>query len=668
MVKDVNNTKLVMKEEIIKFIIQKKDRVAHESALFLLFNSTSSKGKARVREVLRRMVIDGSISYDKTKGMVKLKTTDYVVGEIVLNGVNDFAVQLDTRKVSVKSKHLNGAYVGDKVLYNTKDKSIKSVVEKKNNPIIFSCSRIDNDIIMAPISLPGFEEYRFKDIDKLKFNGGEIVSAYVFYNEEDECYDCYVYEVIGKGTDSNIKGKIVLAANGYDINFPKKVLEEAELTPDRVYEEDMKGRVDLRKLKSFTLDCAKRMNTYDDALSVEINEDGHYMLYFHVIDVPHYVKPGMAMYEEARKRSKKIYAHGYEYARNMLPEKLAHGICSFVKGEDRLAKTISLEFNRDGECIAYDFFDSVINVRENFCTRDADDIYDAGYDESNDACNPEYIREFVLLNQINSFIKKEPFIGINSTSTDSMHGILINIIEYANERVANHFLTLPFIYKTFRYPTKKEIENKVNQLSKKEWTPISDLNYVKKNIIERILSFYKLPHISIYELAVIDILNNECYTFSAKNKGHFRYGVPRYTHINSPARSFVNLVNLSLFDKYNKEFDPKLEAMKSFENELDGICKEYNENYSAIERLEHSLNGRNEQDKELEQAVKGVVVDKKHERVLVHVENRGMFRVYSSDPTITLGTELLLKINKSPDNKDKYNAKILYYKNGNKNI
>lgn len=666
---NAKSTSKKYKDRIISYLLQSKDRVAHESALFSYLGLTSNKQKKSVRDALNRMVIDGSIVQDKKKNTIKLKTNEYELGEVILNGFNDFAIQFADKRESIKGKHLHqaGAYIGDTVLYHNKSKEIRLVTEKKNNPIVFSCMRINDEVKPWPISFPCLEEFRFTNLDGVHLEGDEVFSADAVYNEEDDIYDCTFKEVIGKCNEYNIQGKIILASNGYDVSFSKEALMEAELIPDEVYPEDMANRIDLRHVKAFTLDCARRMDTYDDALSVEEIGNGKYMVYFHIIDVAHYVKPDSYLFKEARKRAKKVYMHGARYARNILPEKLSHGICSFVKGKDRLAKTISLEFDKDGNCCAYDFFDSVVNVSDNLCTRDADEIFEAGYDSTKKGYNPEYIRDMVLLKKINSFIKKEPFIGENCSSTDSMHSVLVNIIDYANERVANHFPTLPFIYKTFRYPTKAEINKRAEEFKKKEWHDVNSFNYVKRTIIDQILKYYKLPHTSPYESAVADILNRDCTYYSSKNKGHFKYGVQRFTHVNSPARSFINLQNLILYDMYHRNFDASEEKMTELENTLDDYCKEYNEKYRRIEKLEKTCSGCKEHERELHDTSQGTVVEKNGTKILVHVPNMGMFRVFSNDQSIEVGTELIIKINRSPDDEKSYNAKILRYKNKNKN-
>ena len=662
-IRDLSSINDCRKIEIFKYLIQCKDRVAHESALFLHLKADSTKEKKSIKKAITRLVIDGCISFDRKKRIIKLKTNEFDVGEVILKGINQFAIQFKDKKESIKGKHLNGSYVGDTVLYSNKSKTIVGIINKKNNPTIFSCIRICDDIKLIPLSSPVEVDYNCKLDESTKISGGLIISADVEYDKENDMYSCNLHEVIGRCSEENIMGKIVLAANGYDINFPKEVLEEAELTPDRVYESDIEGRVDLRNLKAFTLDCAKRMNTYDDALSIDITPDGNYMVYVHIIDVPHYVKPGMAMWEEARKRAEKIFMNNYRYARNMLPEKLSHGICSFLKGQDRLSKTISLEFDPEGNFVACDFFNSAINVRDNFCTRDADRVYEAGYDSSKEYYNNEYIRDFVLLKHVHKFIKKSSYIEGSDSSSDSMHTVLKDIIEFANEQVANYFPTLPFIYKTFRYPTKSEIEKRVFELSKKKTQFANNFNYVKRNIIDKVLNYYRLPHTDIYKYAIADILSKECSIYSAKNKGHFKYGVQRYTHINSPVRSFPNLVNLSLSDMYNTEFDPTPEAMEQLEEELERYCSEFNATNEKIEKLEHSLSNTKESEREINDYTHGVVTNRKGNRVSVNLPDGEMFRAYCSDSSVQEGSEVIIQINRSPKEIEKFNAKILNYKN-----
>ena len=50
----------------------------------------------------------------------------------------------------------------------------------------------------------------------------------------------------------------------------------------------------------------------------------------------------------------------------MLPEALSNGVCSLVPGEDRLAFSAFLTFDREGRCIARRFAKSVIRSQMRF--------------------------------------------------------------------------------------------------------------------------------------------------------------------------------------------------------------------------------------------------------------------------------------------------------------
>ncbi len=628
---------------------------------------------------------------DRNNRSVRLKTKEYEVGEIVLNGMNDFAIDFSNRRNSIKSSNLKGAYVGDIVLYSNKDKSIKSVIKKANNPRIFECIRANDKIEILPFNLRESEKYRFFSDKPLNLTGNEIISAYVIKNEEENCLDCHIKEVLGKRTEYNISGKIMLAMNGLDINFPEEVLEEAKLIPDHVLESEIEGRIDLRELPTFTIDSSKRTETFDDAMSVATNKEGHYLLYIHVIDVAHYVKPGSKIFEEAIKRAKKIYMHNYGYTYNMLPDNLSTGICSLTKGQDRLTKTISLEFSEDGEFLEYDYFNSVIHVDRNYDSKQAERVYDAFLDDTNPDYDPFFALQFILFDRVNQFIKmsfdknhklgsivkfshycysgddsKNNLSGPFSKSDDSMQERVFNSIKFANEQVSNHFPTLPFIYKTFEYPSKKEIIN----ASKLDWFVHDDLdNYIKKDIVENILHYYNLPNTQLYRLAVMHLLVQERYFFSVNNRGNYKKGVARYTQVNSPARSSICLVNQTLFDKYSGDFDTDSKSLDRSEKRLEFICTNYNEKALKYERLQKLHPSPSEKAMSVvENVTTGIVLGKNGNTFIISAKDGEMYYVTAGNTKVEIGDKVIVQLFKSIDDSKNQKVKILCNKNNSNNI
>ena len=144
--------------------------------------------------------------------------------------------------------------------------------------------------------------------------------------------------------------------------FPREVLEEARRVSGWAC--DSSGsRMDLRKKFIFTCDPVTARD-YDDALSLETDRKGNRVLGVHIADVSHYVRPGSAIDREAYKRSTSVYL--CDRVVPMLPETLCNGVCSLVPNEDRLAFSVFMTFDRNGEMVKRSFAKSVIRSKARF--------------------------------------------------------------------------------------------------------------------------------------------------------------------------------------------------------------------------------------------------------------------------------------------------------------
>ena len=145
--------------------------------------------------------------------------------------------------------------------------------------------------------------------------------------------------------------------------FPRDVLEEAARVKDLGPETEVAKRLDLRKKFIFTCDPVTARD-YDDALSLETDRKGNRVLGVHIADVSHYVRPGSALDREAYKRSTSVYL--CDKVVPMLPEALCNGVCSLVPNEDRLAFSVFMTFDKNGEMIRREFAKSIIRSKARF--------------------------------------------------------------------------------------------------------------------------------------------------------------------------------------------------------------------------------------------------------------------------------------------------------------
>ena len=88
------------------------------------------------------------------------------------------------------------------------------------------------------------------------------------------------------------------------------MLREADAIPQQVDLSTAGDRLDLRDKLIFTID-GDDAKDFDDAVSLERLDNGHYLLGVHIADVSHYVTPGSPLDQEAYRRGTSVYYPGH---------------------------------------------------------------------------------------------------------------------------------------------------------------------------------------------------------------------------------------------------------------------------------------------------------------------------------------------------------------------
>ncbi len=164
-----------------------------------------------------------------------------------------------------------------------------------------------------------------------------------------------ITEVLGNYADPGMEIEIALRKHDLPFEFSDAVLAENQAVPDKVRKTDTKDRIDLRDLPLVTID-GETARDFDDAVFCE-KIGRKWRLVVAIADVSHYVKPGMALDQEAMSRGNSVY-----FPRRvipMLPEKLSNGICSLNPEVDRLAMVCDMEIGPTGKIGEYQFYPAV---------------------------------------------------------------------------------------------------------------------------------------------------------------------------------------------------------------------------------------------------------------------------------------------------------------------
>ena len=333
--------------------------------------------------------------------------------------------------------------------------------------------------------------------------------------------------------------------------FPDEVIAEARAFGDSVQKIDIKNRKDLRKLETLTID-PDTAKDYDDALSLEKTDSG-YTLWVHIADVSYYVKPGSALDNEAKARSNSVYFPGF--CLPMLPHELSSHLCSLKEKVDRLACTIEMHFDKEGELLEAHPYHSVINSCKRFTYKEAKAVLDGNL-ESPFKNSLELMAAFCLLlkkkraerGSVEFGIADVVMIvdpdgipeGFERIEYDITHQLVEEFMLKANETVAT-LLTKrggPVAYRVHEEPSADSLKE-FAQLARAFGFKISETP-TPIDLQKLFDEATKTPFGP--QLAVSFIRSMRLAYYSPSALGHYGLSLPYYTHFTSPIRRYIDLV------------------------------------------------------------------------------------------------------------------------------
>ena len=115
---------------------------------------------------------------------------------------------------------------------------------------------------------------------------------------------------------------------------------------------------------------------FDDALSLQKLENGHWEVGVHIADVTHYLQPGSVLDREAVSRATSVYL--VDRTIPMLPEVLSNDLCSLRPHEDRFAFSAVFEMNEEAEVVNRWFGRTVIHSDRRFAYEEAQQRLETG--------------------------------------------------------------------------------------------------------------------------------------------------------------------------------------------------------------------------------------------------------------------------------------------------
>ena len=244
-----------------------------------------------------------------------------------------------------------------------------------------------------------------------KLNGGKdgqrCVGRIVEWASKEKNPIGEIVTVLGDVGDNDAEMHAILAEFGLPYSYPADVEAAANEIPDKIEDEEIARRVDMRDVVTFTID-PRDAKDFDDALSIRKLESGLWEIGVHIADVTHYVTPDSIIDKEAYKRATSVYL--VDRTVPMLPERLCNNICSLRPNEDKLAYSVIFHVDEFAEVKDYKICRTVINSNRRFTYEEAQEIIDGQQSTVNGQQSiAEYSAEILKLNELAKMLRVKRF-------------------------------------------------------------------------------------------------------------------------------------------------------------------------------------------------------------------------------------------------------------------
>src|SRR5262249_27873560 len=185
--------------------------------------------------------------------------------------------------------------------------SIQAVLHRANVTVVGRFIRLKSECLVSPIEEKFLYEISIPPPDTLGARDGDVVNVEITRSPVAGRLPLgRVIEVLGREDTPGIDLEIIIRKHHLPYMFPDSVLAQADAIPEAIPEDEAARRVDLRDKLTITID-GETARDFDDAVSLEIQPSGRYLLGVHIADVSHYVREGSALDQEALRRGTSVY-------------------------------------------------------------------------------------------------------------------------------------------------------------------------------------------------------------------------------------------------------------------------------------------------------------------------------------------------------------------------
>ena len=451
----------------------------------------AKEDREEFKDILQELLTEGELVLT-SKGKYQKSDGRVLSGTFISNAKGFGFVEIEGREedLFIPEKYTNGAFHKDTVQVSLlsagqgkrQEAQVLRIIARGMTTVVgtFERTRDNYGFVVPDNSKLAQDIFVPKEHSKGAVSGHKVVVEITDYGTNRRSPEGKVVEILGHLNDPGVD--ILSIIRGYDLpmEFPEKVMNQAEKTSQEVSEADMADRRDLRDVVMVTID-GEDSKDLDDAVSVDFDGE-QYHLGVHIADVANYVQENSVLDREARKRGTSVYL--VDRVIPMLPHALSNGICSLNEGVDRLSLSCLMTVDMQGEITDYEICESVIRVDKRMTYTAVQALLEDESLVDRDETYRQYGNLLPMFRQMKELAailrskrKKRGSIDFDfpeckilldkeghpteikayerNTATDIIEDFMLA----ANETVAQHFywLELPFVYRVHDLPDQERI-------------------------------------------------------------------------------------------------------------------------------------------------------------------------------------------------------------------
>ncbi len=560
-----------MEEQILK-LLGRRDYAPANVPELLRHLRLAPQRQQELQAVLRRLEQSGRITRTKGNRYIQSREADLIPGRIRINRQGKGFLQPDDpalKEIMIPQEAAGTALHEDRVLVRRDVRAkrlspdrlaqetgvVIRILERKRTQIVGTLQRGREFLYVMPDD-PRMPHDIYvpppRDVGRPANVGDKVVVELHEWESRHTNPEGEITEVLGSPDEEGVDMLSVLRQYNLPLHFPKEVLTGARALGTAVSPHELAGREDCRRQPVVTIDPDDAKD-FDDAICLQRVSPGQWKLWVHIADVSHYVKPGTALDNEARRRGNSTYL--VDRVIPMLPEALSNELCSLKPDVDRLTKCVEFLVSDEGRVLKTEFYPAVIHSQRRFTYKEVleilqrkpgDQIEQMLHDANTLAQRIRRLRfkagslDLDFPEMKIRLDEQGRVSRIEKVENDVSHQLIEEFMLLANEAVAGRLMAwnVPAIYRVHEEPDERRLQEYREEVLSHH---VPCANLTKRQEVQKLLQ--KLGTIPIGAALKIGFLRSLMRArYAIEPLGHYGLAKAKYTHFTSPIRRYADLM------------------------------------------------------------------------------------------------------------------------------